>query len=87
MSFMEECLNKLWYAHTTKPYSAIKRHKLWKHTTSMNLKKLGLVKKPSQSQVTRYMIPLDSVVEMTRVEMNDRLEVTRDLEGRRVKGN
>lgn len=51
------------------------------------LKKLGLVKKTQPISGYNCMIPLYSVVEMTKVETNNRLEVARDLEGRRVKGN
>lgn len=40
---MEEWINKLWYTHTMKYYSAIKRNKVLKHaTTWMNVENILL---------------------------------------------
>jgi len=77
----DEWINKMWYTHTMKCYSAITKMKLIRATTWMNLEHIMLSER-SQSQKSTYcLIPLN--MKLSRIgkliETEIRLEVTSSI--------
>jgi hypothetical protein len=56
---VDEWRNKIWYIHTMKYYSVIKRNEVLTYaiTTWMNLKNIMLSERSRSQETTNYMIP------------------------------
>ena len=56
---MDEWINKMWYTHTVKYYSALKRKEILTHTTTwINFEDIMLRKISQLKKDKYYMIPL-----------------------------